>query len=139
MPAADLNPMTAISCDVVKTDAARRLVFGFAIVCKESGEDYYDLQSQNIPEPVMFDASLDFAQNCGVAKEMHEGGQVGTYPFIFPLTTEIAAALEIVTKRTGLLVAAQFDEERFAKFESGELTSFSIGGSGMVIEEGAAQ
>jgi len=128
-------PRRAVRCEVVKTDASKRLVFGFAIICKRSGVEFTDLQTQLIPEDVMFDASLGFAKNSRVAKDMHSGEPVGSYPFIFPLTTEIAAALEIKTEKTGLLVAGQFNEEVFAKFESGELTSFSIAGNGLVVEE----
>jgi len=124
-----------VSCEVVKTDASRRLVFGFAVVCKIDGEDYYDLQDEHIPEDVALDAFLDFAKSARTAKEMHDGESVGMHPFIFPLTTDIAAALEIETSKTGVLVGAQFDEERFAKFESGEFTGFSIGGSGFTVEE----
>lgn len=130
-----LKPIRSISCDVIKTDASRRLVFGLAIVCKVDGEDYYDLQGEHIPEGVMFDAALEFAKSARVAKEMHAGDQVGMFPFIFPLTTEVAEALNITTTKTGMLVAMQADPEQFERFETGELTGFSIGGSGLVVEE----
>lgn len=133
-----LKPMRAIHCETVKVDAGRRLVFGFGIVCKVDGEEYFDLQDEHIPEDVMLDASLDFAKSARVAKEQHDGEPVGMYPFIFPLTAEIAKALELETRKTGMLVAAQFDAETFARFESGELTGFSIAGAGMVIEEDEA-
>ena len=136
----ELQPCTITTREVIKTDSARRLVFGFAIICKDADGEHDDLQDEHVPEDVMFDAGLDFALNSRVAKEMHGKGaagdeQVGTYPFIFPLTTEIAAALDIQTEKTGLLVAAQFDQPTFDRFESGELTGFSIGGEGLVIEE----
>lgn len=130
-----LKPICSISCEVIKTDASRRLVFGLAIVCKVDGEDYYDLQDEHIPEDVMLDAALDFAKSARVAKEMHEGDPVGMFPFIFPLTTEIAKALEIETAKTGMLVAMQPDVDRFELFEKGDLTGFSVGGRGLVVDE----
>lgn len=138
MPQTELQGLRR--CEAIKVDAERRLVFGFALVCTEKGEEYTDLQDEFVPEDVMFDAALDFALNCGIAKEMHGKGEagdepVGTYPFVFPLTKAIADALGIVTERTGLLVGARFDEPTFKRFESGELRAFSIGGDGFVVEE----
>jgi hypothetical protein len=130
-----MEPANLISCEVVKTEASRRLVFGFAIVSKVNGADYYDLQDEHIPEGVMLDAALDFAKSARVALEQHQGDQVGTMPFIFPLTTEIAQALGIETAKTGMIVAMQADDATFKRFESGELTGFSIGGRGITVDE----
>jgi len=115
---------------ILKVDESLGLVFGFAIVCKEDGESYFDLQGDHIPEGVMLKGSLDFAKNSRVAKEMHKGEQIGDITFMFPLTTEIAASLGIVTKHTGLLIAMQPDStEVLRKFKDGEYTGFSIGGN----------
>ena len=113
---------------VVKVDEALGLVFGFAIVSKQDGEDYYDLQDDHIPEDAMLKAATDFMENSRVAKEMHAGDEAGTIVFAFPLTTDIAKALDIVTKRTGLLIAMRPADGMLAKFKSGEFTGFSIGG-----------
>lgn len=113
---------------IVKVDEKLGLVFGFAIVSKIDGEDYFDLQGDNIPEDAMLKAALDFMVNSRVAKEMHSGDAAGTVVFAFPLTTDIAKALEIETKQTGLLIAMRPDVGMLAKFASGEFTGFSIGG-----------
>tara|TARA_R110002167_G_C12707228_1_gene655176 strand:- start:67143 stop:67538 length:396 start_codon:yes stop_codon:yes gene_type:complete len=114
---------------ILKVDEALGLVFGFAIVCKEDGEDHFDLQADHIPEGVMLKGSFEFAQADRVAKEMHQGEQIGNITFMFPLTTEIAKSLDIVTKRTGLLIAMKPDSpEVLAKFADGTYTGFSIGG-----------
>jgi hypothetical protein len=120
--------VTSVSAEVVKMDASRRLVFGFAIVSKIEGEDYFDLHGDHIPEDEVLNASLAFAKTAAPANVNHGGPNVGSHPFIFPLTTEIAKSLGIETSRTGLLIGQQVDPETFAKFESGELRAFSIEG-----------
>lgn len=130
LPNVGERSLSSVYCEVVKTDSSRRLVFGFAVVCKLDGEDYFDLHGDHIPEEVALDAFLDFAKNSRVALEMHGGDPVGMHPFIFPLTAEVAKAMEIETRKTGIIIGAQVDEERFAKFESGELRGFSIAGRG---------
>ena len=114
---------------VVKVDNNLGLVFGFAIVSTSGGEPYYDVQGDHIPEDAMLKAATEFMENSRLAKEMHRGDARGSVIYAFPLTTEIAKALDIVTKRTGLLIAMKPDAEMLAKFAKGELTGFSIGGS----------
>lgn len=122
-----------ISCEVVKTDASRRLVFGYLLVCKVDGEDYRDLDGSTMPEDVMLDAALDWAKSVKPADVMHAGDDVGTHPFLFPMTTEIAKAYGIdAPSKTGLLVAQQVDAATFERFESGELKGFSVDGGGTV-------
>ncbi len=115
---------------ILKVDESLGLVFGFAIICKEDGEDHFDLQGDHIPESVMLEGSFDFAKNSRVAKEMHEGEQIGDITFMFPLTSEIADSLDIQSKRNGLLIAMKPDsQEVLKKFADGEYTGFSIGGN----------
>ncbi len=104
------------------------LVLGWAIICKEHGEPYFDLQGDHITELAMLRASTDFAENSRVAKDMHRDGQAGTVVHTFPMTTDIAKAFGVQTDRTGLMIAMRPDEEMLDKFKSGELTGFSIGG-----------
>jgi hypothetical protein len=116
--------------EILKVDESLGLVFGFAIICKVDGQDHFDLQADHVPEMVMLSGSLDFAKGKRVAKEMHKGDSVGDVVFMFPLTTDIAASLNIVTKHTGLLIAMQPDDpEVLRKFATGEYTGFSIGGT----------
>ncbi len=120
---------------VFKVDAKLGLVMGFGIVCKEDGEPYFDLQGDHIPEESMLKASLDFMENSQIAKEMHQGEQAGTVVFAFPLTGDIAKSFDIQTKRTGLMIAMKPEPEMLKRFQSGELTGFSIGGSRLEDED----
>ena len=112
-----------------KVDGDLGLILGFAIICKQDGQPYYDTQGDYIPEGAMLEAATEFMQNSRVAKEMHEGDEKGQVVFAFPLTEDIAKAFEIETPRTGLMVAIKpEDPEILEKFKNGDYTGFSIGG-----------
>lgn len=129
--------MTRLQADarILKVSTELGLIFGFAVICKVDGEEFYDHDNEHITEQAMLEAATDFAKSARVACTMHkrdpdgnpvpDGGVIHT----FPLTTEIAAALGITTKMTGLLVAlAPEDPETLEKARRGEYTGFSIGG-----------
>jgi hypothetical protein len=133
-----------INAPFLKVDEGLGLIFGYAIVCKENGEDYYDLGElvdgervqDHITEEAMLESAADFMKNSRVAKEMHTGDQAGDVVFAFPMTSDIAGALDIETPRTGLLVAIRPDSrEALAKARRGEYRGFSIGGRRIVDEE----
>ena len=121
--------------EVLKVDEGLGLVFGWAIVCKQDGEAYFDLQSDHIPEYSMLKASADFMGGARMAKEMHAGEAAGTVLFAFPMTTDIAKAFGVETKTTGLMVAMKPTPDMLEKFRSKEYTGFSIGGYRVTDEE----
>jgi hypothetical protein len=127
---------------IAKVDEALGLVFGYAIVCKVDGEDYYDLNvdhagdyaGKRVPEHITEDCMLKAAADAQAdgllnGNEMHDGPDTGHYVFMFPLTTEIAKALDITAKRTGLLVAYKPEPAVLEKFKDGTYTGFSIEGA----------
>lgn len=121
---------------VTKVDEELGLVMGFAIVCSQDGEPYFDLQGDHIPEDTMLKAALDFMQHSRVVKEMHSGDKAGSVVFAWPLTKEIAKAMGLKTKTTGLMIAVKpSDDDMFEKFKTGEYTGFSIGGIRLQDEE----
>lgn len=125
---------------IAKIDDSLGLVFGYAIVCKVDGEDYYDLNidknddgsfervPEHIPESSMLKAAMDFMETARPGNEMHKGDDVGSYLFAFPLTTDIAKAFGIATRTTGLMVAYKPPAAVFAKFKNGTYKGFSIEG-----------
>lgn len=123
------------AADVFKVDDELGLVFGYAIVCKDGDKEYFDVQGDHIPEDAMLKASTDFMLKSRVAKDMHQGDQTGTVVFAFPMTTDIAKALGITVKKTGLIIAMKPGAEALKKFKSGDYTGFSIGGKRVKDEE----
>lgn len=126
---------------VLKIDEGLGLVFGWAIICTQKGEPYYDLnvdrdgalKGQRVPEHIsedeMLKAALDFSENTErPGNEMHVSADKGQHVFLFPMTADIAKALDIQTDTTGLLVAYKPPEDVLTKFKSGEYTGFSIEG-----------
>jgi hypothetical protein len=125
---------------IAKVDSDMGIVFGYAIVCKEGGEDYFDNDSsgysEHIPEQTMLSAAKDFAKTARTAKEMHTGDSIGCNLFLFPLTTDIAKALGLTAEKTGLLVGMSPDDPGvLAKFADGTYTGFSIGGERIEVED----
>jgi len=114
-------------CKVESVNKKLGIVFGWAIVSKEDGDDYYDTQGDHIPQETMLERSAEFMLSTRVAGEMHETVD-GEVAFAFPLTEEIAKAMGIVSKKYGLMYGYKPSSPVFAKFESGQYTGFSIGG-----------
>lgn len=126
---------------IAKIDESLGIVFGWAVVCKVAGEDYYDwnvdhagthkgkLVPEHITEPAMLKSAAAFMESERPGNEMHAGDDIGKFLFAFPLTTEIAKAMGITCEKTGLMVGYQCPPEVVAKFKSGDYTGFSIEGS----------
>lgn len=124
------------SAQVFKVDDSLGLVFGWAIVSKENGVEYYDTQGDHIPEDSMLRASAEFMKNSRASKTMHKGEDTGQVVFAWPMTQEIADSMGIVTDKTGLMVAIKpEDPEILEKFRNKDFTGFSIGGRRVLDEE----
>lgn len=141
--------------DVLNVDEDHGLVFGYAIVCKTLNaqgvfEDYYDLNvdtegvhkgkrvPEHITEVAMFKAAVDAAETGAQTpgNDMHAGPDVGSYYFMFPVTTEIAKALGWQVEKTGLVVGYHpANDDILAKFKNGTYTGFSIEGARVDYEE----
>lgn len=125
------------SLKIIKVDDCLGLLFGFAIISKMDGEDYYDLQDDHITEDAVLKAALDFsAYSDRAAKLMHAGWPIGRVVFMFPLTDEIAKALDIKTNKTGLIIGIKVHDEKILEaYQEGTFTGFSIGGKIVSIED----
>lgn len=133
----DMNIQKNFEVQVVKVDEALGVVFGYGFVCKERQADgtlgqYTDAHGDDIQEDAnMLKACKDFMKGTRIAKVQHQGDAQGTIVFGFPLTEEIAEALQIEkANKTGFIIGMEPSPEMLAKFKSGELTGFSIGGTG---------
>ena len=125
------------SAEVTKVNTDLGLVFGYAIVSKIADEDYFDLHGDHIPEDVMLEAAHDFMKGDRTALEMHGGESVGKIVFAYPMTSDIAKSLGITVEKTGLIIGMEPNAAVLKKFDSGEYTGFSIGGTAsfQVVEE----
>ena len=122
-------------CKVAGVDEEHGLVFGWGIVCKDGGKDYFDVQGNHIPEGAMLKAVTDFMGGEREAGEQHVRMGAGTVVHSFPLTTDIAKAMGIdAGGKTGWMVAVHPDRAMLAKFKSGELGGFSIGGDHIELD-----
>lgn len=130
-----------LKAEVAKVDAELGLVFGWGIICKQSGEPYFDLQGDHIPEDAMLKATADFMLSSRMSGDMHardDSGapvQDGNVVFSFPLTEQTAKAMGIACDRTGWMVAIKPSADVLTKFKSGEYTGFSIGGRRLTDED----
>lgn len=126
---------------VRKVDESLGLVFGWAIICKVGGKDYYDwnvdhagahkgkLVPENVTEDAMLKGAMHFMKDTArPGNEQHAGPDVGTYVFAFPMTTDIAKAMGITTEQTGFMVGYHPTKAVLAKFLDGTYTGFSIEG-----------
>ena len=132
---------------IAKVDESLGIVFGWAVVCKVNGEDYYDwnvdragthkgkLVPEHITETAMLKSAAEFMDGERAGNEMHEGADVGKFLFAFPLTTDIAKAMGISCAKTGLMVGYQAPPAILAKFRDGEYTGFSIEGKRLQFQE----
>jgi hypothetical protein len=145
-----LKSAPKLNVRIAKVDDELGVVLGWAIVCKVKGEDYYDLNidhdgphagkpvPEHVPEPTMAKAGLQFVDSGAIGNEMHEGPDVGSYPFVFPMSSDAFAKLfgtDDVPPKTGLLVGYRPPSDVLAKFKSGEYRGFSIEGSRISFEE----
>lgn len=128
-----------LKVDVVKFDEELGIVFGYAIVCDVGDEIYIDTQNDHIPEDTMLKATSVFMQGDRPALDMHQGSAIGQIVYGFPLTDDIAKALDIQISQTGFIVGMRVDDEDvLEKFKMGEYSGFSIGGRRVIDTEVAA-
>ena len=122
------TPVTLTS-KVCKVDKELGIVFGYAAICSEDGEEYFDLQDDAIVEKALLEAAVDFSENSRALKVMHEGEPRGSIVLIWPMTSDVAKAFDLDIDRSGLMIAAKPDAVTLEKFHSGELKGFSIAGT----------
>lgn len=126
----DISPIDN-AVKMAKVSDELGLVFGWAIISKLNGKEYYDTQGDYIPEDVMLKAASDYMQNGAIAKEMHVGGAKGKVVFAWPMTDDIAKSMGIKANQTGLMIAMKPDNPAMLKkFKDGTYSGFSIGGRG---------
>lgn len=128
-----------INVKVNKVDNSLRMVFGWGSICKKRNQEtgqleiYTDTDNEQFPEDVTLKAWLDFMNSDQrIMDNMHNEQPVGKVVFAFPMTEDIAASFGLVDKldQTGVIVGTLItDDEVLKKFQTGEYTGYSIGGT----------
>ena len=119
---------------ILKVDEDLGLVFGFAEITEQDGEEYFDLGGDARTEKALLGAWTEFFKNGQVLGDMHTSADSGDVIFAFPMTRAIAKQLDFQGTTYGMLVGIQPSADGLEKFKSGEYTGFSIGGT-RVAEE----
>lgn len=121
----EMNKATTI----LKVDAPRRIVWGWASVSTVNGNLVTDLQGDTITPTEMSKMADRFMRSARAAKAMHDGDDVGEVVHSFPLTRELAKAFGITTDREGWITGTYIkSDEEWAKVMRGEYKGLSIGG-----------
>lgn len=130
------NSITFENPTVLKAVPKLGLVFGWAIISKVNGKEYYDTQGDHIPEESMLEAAAEFMESNRTMKFMHRGVKKGTVIFAWPLTEDTARAMKLKTNTTGLMIAVKPDSPSiFEDIQEGRITGFSIGGTRIEDED----
>ena len=111
----------------VKYNDELHLAEGFITVSQKSGEtsDYYDLDDDHVSNEEMIKAIVKMEKPLPVKFE-HAGPNVGTFKFLWPVTSESKLQHESGTK--GIYAGAYVpDDENWQYMKSGAFKGFSIG------------
>ena len=115
-----LAQKTTLIGRTVKFHEPLGVMMDYAIARTEKGEPYFYQQGDHIAED---------------AGDTHTRKQACQVVFAAPMPEDFANAFGIEISTTGLVIAVKQADEMLAKFRGGELTGFSIDGSGGVDEE----
>lgn len=130
-------PIPKQDFEVVKLDAAQRLVFGWASVAVKSGtEPLTDLQGDQIEPAELEKAAYDFVEHSRIANEMHQGEPIGQLVESFMVTPdklEKMGLLRTHAPKAALWVGFRLRSDVFQKVQAGQLRMFSIEGTAMRV------
>lgn len=120
----------SVGIPISKSVDDQRLVFGWAYVVEENGQTVTDHSGDQWDEADMEKAFYGFAEEVGIAGDMHKTIGVGKLVECMVFTKEKQNALGIDLGKVGAWVGFRLDEESYAKVKSGECKMLSIGFTG---------
>jgi len=107
------------------------LVYGWALVTKDGGEDVQDLQDDLVDGEEIRETAHAFIKGERVLGRMHTLMGVGEVVESVVLTKDIQDALGIDLGVEGWFVGVHVtDDDTWSRVQKGELRMFSIGGTG---------
>ncbi len=108
------------------------LVFGYAFAASLDGGQTPHIDSQDDAiDPDFLKTVTAFLEAGGATDVNHDFAQDGKIVYAWPLLPEINEAMGIKSDVVGLAVAVKPSAETYKAFKSGELTGFSIAGTGI--------
>jgi len=120
-----------------KADVTGRYVRGWANVVEIDGEPVVDVQGDIIAMDEMRKSAHDFIANAREAKAMHDGDRIGDVVESVIIDDDFAKVHGVTHKKRGWWIGMEVHDPAVRKrVASGELRSFSIGGSGKRTEIG---
>ena len=119
---------TEMVSPILKADMDAKVIWGWAYVSTEKGEKSFDHSGEWVSPDTLVKASTNFMLKSRTAKVNHQGAKEGDIVGSLPITKELASALGIQSEREGWIIGIVASDETLKKVQSGELTSFSIGG-----------
>lgn len=122
--------------ELFKADKVHKVAYGWAYVSKKDGEVVVDHSGQTWPIEEVEKTAHQFVCDCRVGGESHifKGGAELVESMVF--TSTLQKALGIDLGKEGWLVGFRItDEDLLQKVEKGELSMFSIGGTGIIEGE----
>jgi broad specificity phosphatase PhoE/cation transport regulator ChaB len=118
-----------IPLDIIKADADRQLVFGWASISSVGGEMVVDKQEDIIPEDELETAAYDFVLYHRQQGDMHDRMGVGRLVESMMFTKQKQDALGIDLGLVGWFVGFKVDDAGvWKRIKEGDLPEFSIGG-----------
>lgn len=130
----DTGELVERECPIVKVDAERQLVYGFAsVITKDDGSYEEDTQGDVIFEEDLLDAAHQYmrkSRQIGLNHRIKSG--IGEVVESVVLTRDVQKALGVHPPRpvAWFIGAHVANPEIWARVRSGELAAFSIGGTG---------
>ena len=113
-----------------------RVVYGWASVITEKGEQVIDLQDDKIAELTLVKAAHDYVTAARVAKLEHDGVAIGEIVESVVFTDDLQKALGIDLGRQGWFIGMKINDDAiWAAAKRGEFAAFSIGGFAAREEE----
>ena len=116
--------------EIIEKKEDQRLVFGWASIIEEEGEEVVDHQGDTISEEELEKAFYDFVLNSRNAGEMHVRKDAGQLVECIVFTKEKQDLLGIDLGKVGAWVGFKVEQEVFEKVKDGTYSMFSIGGMG---------
>lgn len=132
-----------LSVPISKLEPDQNRVFGYASVCEKDGKPVIDVQDDWSSEADMEEAFYDFVKNARAAGEMHQGYGEGFGEciecMVFTKAKQEVLGIVLKDKDGKQIVPAWVGFEvtpaLFAKVKTGTYPAFSIGGSGIRLEQ----